>query len=118
MESAQRLANPIQNVLTIASPLAYRYFVAAKSATRFSSLNVQADDRFFITRFFYVRKPSCAQIMVGRIAAGANAAAFAQVLADAGMLDKPAKGITRKSLRIDGKQPRFVVLMTLDDEEE
>jgi putative DNA primase/helicase len=52
------------------------------------------------------------------IAAGANAAAFAQVLADAGMLDKPAKGITRKSLRIDGKQPRFVVLMTLDDEEE
>ncbi|WP_233983321.1 TOPRIM and DUF927 domain-containing protein [Pectobacterium versatile] len=52
------------------------------------------------------------------IATGANAAAFAQVLADAGMLDKPAKGITRKSLRIDGKQPRFVVLMTLDDEEE
>ncbi|MCL6408859.1 DNA primase, partial [Dickeya dadantii] len=52
------------------------------------------------------------------IAVGANAAAFAQVLADAGMLDKPAKGITRKSLRIDGKQPRFVVLMTLDDEEE
>ncbi|WPD76399.1 DUF927 domain-containing protein [Dickeya fangzhongdai] len=52
------------------------------------------------------------------IAAGANAAAFAQVLADAGMLDKPAKGITRKSLRIDGKQPRFVVLMTLDDDEE
>lgn len=52
------------------------------------------------------------------IATGANATAFAQVLADAGMLDKPAKGITRKSLRIDGKQPRFVVLMTLDDEEE
>lgn len=52
------------------------------------------------------------------IATGANAAAFAQVLADVGMLDKPAKGITRKSLRIDGKQPRFVVLMTLDDEEE
>ncbi|GKW09902.1 TOPRIM and DUF927 domain-containing protein [Pectobacterium sp. IFB5596] len=52
------------------------------------------------------------------IAVGANAAAFAQVLVDAGMLDKPAKGITRKSLRIDGKQPRFVVLMTLDDEEE
>lgn len=52
------------------------------------------------------------------IAVGANAAAFAQVLADARMLDKPTKGITRKSLRIDGKQPRFVVLMTLDDEEE
>ena len=52
------------------------------------------------------------------IAAGANATAFAQVLADAGMLDKPVEGITRKPLRIDGKQPRFVVLMTLDDNEE
>jgi putative DNA primase/helicase len=52
------------------------------------------------------------------IAAGANPVAFAQVLADAGMLDKPAKGTTKKTLRIDGKQPRFVVLMMPDDIEE
>lgn len=52
------------------------------------------------------------------IAVGANAVAFAQVLADAGMLDKPSKGITKKTLRIDGKQPRFVVLMMPDDLEE
>ncbi|QDW34298.1 DUF927 domain-containing protein [Yersinia sp. KBS0713] len=52
------------------------------------------------------------------IAVGANAVAFAQVLADAGMLDKPNKGITKKTLRIDGKQPRFVVLMMPDDLEE
>ncbi|MGA9606253.1 MAG: DUF927 domain-containing protein [Rouxiella badensis] len=51
------------------------------------------------------------------IATGANATAFAQVLADAGMLDKPAKGVTRKTLRIDGKQPRFVVLMLPEDGE-
>ncbi|MDT0205775.1 DUF927 domain-containing protein [Serratia marcescens] len=52
------------------------------------------------------------------IAAGANPVAFAQALADAGMLDKPAKGMTKKTLRIDGKQPRFVVLMMPDDTEE
>jgi len=52
------------------------------------------------------------------IAAGANAAAFAQVLADAGMLDKPAKGISKKTLTIDGKQGRFVVLCLPDDDEE
>ncbi len=52
------------------------------------------------------------------IANGANAAAFAQALADAGMLDKPGKEIARRTLRIDGKQPRFVVLMLPDDEEE
>ncbi|HEY0209505.1 DUF927 domain-containing protein [Acerihabitans sp.] len=51
------------------------------------------------------------------IAIGANPTAFAQILADAGMLDKPGKGVTRKSLRIDGKQPRFVVLMMPDDED-
>ncbi|MBN3136141.1 TOPRIM and DUF927 domain-containing protein [Pectobacterium punjabense] len=75
---------------------------------------------------YRVKKPGADTLMFhtfpavfnNEIATGANAAAFAQVLADAGMLDKPAKGITRKSLRIDGKQPRFVVLMTLDDEEE
>ena len=52
------------------------------------------------------------------IAAGANPVAFAQVLAEAGMLDKPAKGISKKTLRIDGKQPRCVVLMMPDDAEE
>ncbi|WP_423246465.1 hypothetical protein [Pectobacterium colocasium] len=66
LKNAQRLANPIQNVLTLAGHLAYRFTVAAKSATRFDSLNVQADDRFSFMRFFYVRKPSYAQIMVGR----------------------------------------------------
>lgn len=52
------------------------------------------------------------------IATGANAAAFAQALADAGILDKPAKGISRKTLTIDGKQVRFVVMCLPDDEEE
>lgn len=52
------------------------------------------------------------------IAAGANAAAFAQVLADAGMLDKPAKGISKKTLTIDGKQGRFVVLCLPEDDDE
>jgi putative DNA primase/helicase len=52
------------------------------------------------------------------IAAGANPVAFAQALADAGMLDKPTKGMTKKTLRINGKQPRFVVLMMPDDTEE
>ncbi|WP_455550593.1 hypothetical protein [Brenneria goodwinii] len=66
LENAQRFAKPIQNVLTLAGHLAYRFTVAAKSATRFSSLNVQADDRFSFMRFFYVRKPCYARIMVGR----------------------------------------------------
>ncbi|MBD8129192.1 TOPRIM and DUF927 domain-containing protein [Pantoea agglomerans] len=52
------------------------------------------------------------------IAAGANYVAFAQVLADAGMLDKPDKGITRKTLRHNGKQHRFVVLTMEVDEDE
>lgn len=51
------------------------------------------------------------------IASGANATAFAQVLADAGMLDKPNKGITKKNLRIDGKQLHLVALMLPGDEE-
>lgn len=36
------------------------------------------------------------------IAAGANYTAFAQVLADAGMLDKPSKGISKKHLATGG----------------
>ncbi|SMG37436.1 TOPRIM and DUF927 domain-containing protein [Cedecea sp. NFIX57] len=53
------------------------------------------------------------------IAAGANYVAFAQVLAEAGMLDKPDKGLTKKTLRHNGKQHRFVVLsMAVDDDEE
>ncbi|WP_312740835.1 DUF927 domain-containing protein [Cedecea neteri] len=53
------------------------------------------------------------------IAAGANYVAFAQVLAEAGMLDKPDKGLTKKTLRHNGKQHRFVVLsMAVDEDEE
>ncbi|MFV0547713.1 MAG: DUF927 domain-containing protein [Limnobaculum xujianqingii] len=55
------------------------------------------------------------------IAIGANHIAFAQVLADAGMLDKPKKGITKKTLVVDGKQPHFIVLRyqpEVDDESE
>nr|NMN91288.1 hypothetical protein [Brenneria salicis ATCC 15712 = DSM 30166]RBP59484.1 hypothetical protein DES54_13931 [Brenneria salicis ATCC 15712 = DSM 30166] len=52
LENAQHLAKPIQNVLTLAGHLAYRFTVVAKSATRFDSLNVQADDRFSFMRFF------------------------------------------------------------------
>lgn len=55
------------------------------------------------------------------IASGANHIAFAQVLADAGMLDKPKKGITKKTLVVDGKQPHFIVLRyqpEVDDESE
>lgn len=53
------------------------------------------------------------------IAAGANYVAFAQVLAEAGMLDKPKKGITKKTLKHNGKQCHFVVLsMSVDDEDE
>ncbi|WP_140919733.1 TOPRIM and DUF927 domain-containing protein [Limnobaculum xujianqingii] len=55
------------------------------------------------------------------IATGANHIAFAQVLADVGMLDKPKKGITKKTLVVDGKQPHFIVLRyqpEADDESE
>lgn len=52
------------------------------------------------------------------IAVGANYIAFAQVLADAGMLDKPKKGITKKTLVHEGKQCHFVVMtLPVDDEE-
>lgn len=52
------------------------------------------------------------------IAIGANYIAFAQVLADAGMLDKPKKGITKKTLVHEGKQCHFVVMtLPVDDEE-
>jgi putative DNA primase/helicase len=52
------------------------------------------------------------------IAIGANYIAFAQVLADAGMLDKPKKGITKKTLVHEGKQCHFVVMtLSVDDEE-
>ncbi|HEM7577730.1 TPA: DUF927 domain-containing protein [Serratia marcescens] len=52
------------------------------------------------------------------IATGANYIAFAQALADAGMLDKPKKGITKKTLVHEGKQCHFVVMtLPVDDEE-
>jgi len=52
------------------------------------------------------------------IAVGANYIAFAQVLADAGMLDKPKKGITKKTLVHEGRQCHFVVMtLPVDDEE-
>lgn len=53
------------------------------------------------------------------IAAGANYTAFAQALADAGMLDKPSKGISKKTLSHGGKQCRFVVLsLPADDSDD
>lgn len=52
------------------------------------------------------------------IAIGANYIAFAQVLADAGMLDKPKKGITKKTLIHEGKQCHFVVMTLPADDEE
>ncbi|HDL7930370.1 TPA: DUF927 domain-containing protein [Yersinia enterocolitica] len=52
------------------------------------------------------------------IAIGANYIAFAQVLADAGMLDKPKKGITKKTLVHEGKQCHFVVMTLPADDEE
>lgn len=53
------------------------------------------------------------------IAAGANYTAFAQALADAGMLDKPSKGISKKTLSHGGKQCRFVVLsLPIDDSDD
>lgn len=52
------------------------------------------------------------------IATGANYIAFAQALADAGMLDKPSKGITKKTLVHEGKQCHFVVMTMPVDEDE
>jgi len=53
------------------------------------------------------------------IAAGANYTAFAQALSDAGMLDKPSKGISKKTLSHGGKQCRFVVLsLPIDDSDD
>ncbi|WP_282807867.1 TOPRIM and DUF927 domain-containing protein [Hafnia alvei] len=53
------------------------------------------------------------------IAAGANYTAFAQALADVGMLDKPSKGISKKTLSHGGKQCRFVVLsLPIDDSDD
>ncbi|RYJ18295.1 DNA primase [Rahnella variigena] len=52
------------------------------------------------------------------IAKGYNPTAFAQVLAEVGMMEmplKPQKGLTKKSIRVDGTQPNFVVLMMLED---
>lgn len=97
-ENAQRLAKPIQNVLTLAGHLAYRFAVAAKSATRFDSLNVQADDRFSFMRFFYVRKPCYAQIMVGR-----NGGAFGL----AGFLYAGLSTLLRLTTPIDSGVVRF-----------
>lgn len=52
------------------------------------------------------------------IATGANYIAFAQALADAGMLDKPSKGITKKTLVHEGKQCHFVVMTLPVDEDQ
>ncbi|MCZ4675786.1 DUF927 domain-containing protein [Citrobacter sedlakii] len=52
------------------------------------------------------------------IATGANYIAFAQALSDAGMLDKPSKGITKKTLVHEGKQCHFVVMTLPVDEDE
>lgn len=49
------------------------------------------------------------------IAKGHNPVAFAQTLAEAGMLDKPLKGLTRKSIRVGGVQPAFVMLTMPED---
>lgn len=57
-------------------------------------------------------------VFKNEIAMGANYIAFAQVLADAGMLDRPKKGITKKTLLHEGKQRHFVVMtLPVDDEE-
>lgn len=52
------------------------------------------------------------------IAAGVNPAQFAAVLAAAGMLDKPEKGLSKKTLTHNGKQERFVVLVLAPDDAE
>lgn len=52
------------------------------------------------------------------IATGANHIAFAQVLADAGMMDKPKRGMSKKTLVVDGKQPHFIVLRYQPDIDE
>lgn len=51
------------------------------------------------------------------IAKGYNPVAFAQALAEAGMLDKPLKGLTRKAIRVGGEQPAFVVMTLPEDPE-
>jgi len=53
------------------------------------------------------------------IARGFNVRHFARVLAQSGMLKPGADGKhTRKSIRVDGRQPRFYVLMYLPEEVE
>ncbi|ATO32760.1 TOPRIM and DUF927 domain-containing protein [Dickeya dianthicola] len=53
------------------------------------------------------------------IARGFNVRHFARVLAQSGMLKPGADGKhTRKSIRVDGRQPRFYVLMYLPEEAE
>ncbi|PKE32916.1 DNA primase [Rahnella sp. AA] len=51
------------------------------------------------------------------ISKGYNPIAFAQALAEAGMLDKPLKGLTRKAIRVGGEQPAFVVMKLPEDHE-
>ncbi|QBH98434.1 DUF927 domain-containing protein [Limnobaculum zhutongyuii] len=51
------------------------------------------------------------------IAVGANPAAFAQALANAGMLDKPKKGFTKKTLTHNGKQCHFYVMTIIESPE-
>jgi putative DNA primase/helicase len=51
------------------------------------------------------------------ISKGYNPIAFAQALAEAGMLDKPLKGLTRKAIRVGGEQPAFVVMKLHEDHE-
>lgn len=52
------------------------------------------------------------------IAAGANPAQFAAVLVAAGMMDKPEKGLSKKTLMHNGKQERFIVLRLPQDDAE
>jgi len=50
------------------------------------------------------------EVFRNEIAKGFNPTAVAQGLADVGMLEKPLKGISKKTLSINSKQERFVVL--------
>ena len=56
-----------KNSVDLSNVQAYIHAVVANSAIGFSSLNTHADNRRYpILRYFYVRKPRYAQIMVGR----------------------------------------------------
>lgn len=52
------------------------------------------------------------------IAKGFNPQHFADLLAEIGMLDKPKKGYTKKTISVDGRQPHFYVLVYAMEEDE